>query len=145
LEHVKQANNNLKAAKTPLLEGLVDPRMRMAIDISLGLGCDTFTGGINNIGPSKILNIINNKNPASVTEFLRIVEGKQQTFGTECLHPFIDAWYYEPAEMAHDGEPVYIFDRPKNIDRYLQEFAHSTTNVNCGIVLEKCDGHACQP
>jgi hypothetical protein len=47
--------------------------------------------------------------------------------------------------MAHDGEPVYIFDRPKNIDRYLQEFAHSTTNVNCGIVLEKCDGHACQP
>jgi hypothetical protein len=59
LEHVKQANNNLKAAKTPLLDGIADPRMRMAIDISLG--CDTFPGAINNIGPSKILNIINNK------------------------------------------------------------------------------------
>jgi hypothetical protein len=88
LEHVKQANNNLKATETPLIDGLADPRMRIAITLSLG--CDTFPGGINNIGPSKIRNIINNKNPSSVTEFLRIVEGKQQTFGTKSLHTFID-------------------------------------------------------
>jgi hypothetical protein len=92
-------------AECPILERIMDPRLRCAVAVVLG--SDTFPGGICGVGPSKIAQILDSLGPEEASEqllFQKAIELRQgiDKYDMVDLSIATDAIFYEPSQALED-------------------------------------------
>jgi len=137
----------IKKAKVPLLDGVEDPRFRMAI--GLALGCDVLVGGIRGMGAASIQKLIVNNNLSTADALLEKLSAlKDCDLSVAELGVLLDSWFYEPAAVTKDGKKVYMFSAPSQpVDTFLAEFANPSLGAKTaveGVKVITCHGHAGQ-
>ena len=152
---VADASEDLEAksivdAKYPFIDGVDDPRYRLAV--GLALGCDVLVGGITDLGPSKVEKIIEKAKavaakasaPLTADNLLKAFsERKECDLSLQELRVLLDAWYFEPAGVTSSGEKQYVFTAPTApLDTYCAQFADDSSD---GVDLIHCHGHVSQP
>lgn len=133
-EAAKIATSTFKKAKNPILDSLSDPRMRCLI--AVGLGCDTYPGGIQGLGLATVAQKLplHSTYPSLLTYF----DSFDTSPGKDTLHTFVDALMYE---VVMTEPRCYLFHRPATVPKYLEAFAVAPGLVHPGPNVVTCPGN----
>ena len=134
-------------AKVPLIDGVEDPRFRLAI--GLALGCDVLLGGIKGMGAATLQKLIVDNNLWTADALLQKLSAmKDCDLSLAELGVLLDSWFYEPSTVTEDGKKVYLFSEPSQpVDSFLAEFANPSLGAKSaveGVKVITCHGHAGQ-
>ena len=158
----------LIAAVHPIFEGVNDDRLRSLMMIIAG--CDVYPSGLKNVGIPTLSKTIDTFKKTAVDpqdetalfehlvgvmkkEFKpRLIEEVKEVDGEDSeafadseaekiVLTLVDALVYEPTNKAGEEIKSYLGgDAPKELSRYCEEFAASTTQINRGPTILKCKG-----
>jgi hypothetical protein len=128
---------------SPVFDDVNDPQLRALV--AVGLGCDTWPGGILNLGPSKMIKLLQTLNLSNLgpdtdrgqelVEEALVAWPKSPVKDPRVLLCFADAFMYEKTKLS------YTSGRPENVDKYLEEFAdEGTSSIVTDLEILECAG-----
>jgi len=124
--------------------------------LCVALGCDVNPGGIKGFGPKTIHDIVKNipqshtvPHAERIDHFLKAIvsyKGKKSaaTINKQALVTFAKALIYETCNVEGDDRAtrIYLYDKPTELEEYLDEFAPSDGSVSIvsGPKMVECHG-----
>ena len=119
---------------SPVFDGMTDPRLRALV--AVGLGCDTWPGGVPNLGPAKMMKLL--QRLPEIDRVQRLVEAlvawpKSPVRDPRVLICFADAFMYEKTKLGY-----YANGSPEKLDKYLIEFANEGTLIVADLEIFEC-------